>query len=148
LKKHNIDPATLSLEITESLLLDNNESFRNVLEQIREIGINIHVDDYGKFHSSFGCLKSYPVNTIKIDSFFIRWMDNDGNNLEKIRTILNLAKSLDMSVVAEGVETHEQLLNLKDMNCPSVQGFLLSKPLDCFAAGELLARNRKMFIPF
>ena len=74
-------------------------------------------------------------------------MDSDLKNSEIIRTILNLAKTLDISVVAEGVETHKQLQILKDMNCPSVQGFLLSKPLDCFAASELLSKNRKMFTP-
>jgi EAL domain-containing protein (putative c-di-GMP-specific phosphodiesterase class I) len=147
LKKNYINPTSLSLEITENSFVDNNELFQDVLEKIRKIGINIYIDDYGRGQSSFSCLQRYPVNKIKIDSFYIRWMDSDIKNSEIIRTILNLAKSLDMSVVAEGVETHKQLKNLKNMNCPSVQGFLLSKPLDWIAASELLSKNRKMYNP-
>ena len=74
-------------------------------------------------------------------------MDSDAKNSEIIRTILNLANSLGMSVIAEGVETHKQVKKLKDMDCPSVQGFIFSKPLDRIAAGELLARNRKIYNP-
>ena len=87
------------------------------------------------------------MNTLKIDSVFTRWLGNGSKNCEIVHTIVRLAKALGMSVVAEGVETDLQLQKLAEINCQYVQGFLLSEPLGCDAAGEMLVRNRKIYQP-
>jgi diguanylate cyclase (GGDEF)-like protein len=140
-----IEPSTLSLEITESLLIGYDELFHDVLTKIRNLGVNIHVDDFGRGYSSFSYLQRFPVTTLKIDALFTQWLGGDGKNSEIVNSIVRLARSLGMSVVAEGVETDAQLKKLIDIRCPYVQGFFLSKPLSREAAGELLSRNRKIF---
>ena len=147
IEKFEIDPTALCLEITESLLVEGDKPFHNVLEKIRNLGINIHVDDFGRGYSSLSYLQSFPVNTLKIDSVFTRWLGNGSKNCEIVHTIVRLAKALGMSVVAEGVETDLQLQKLAEINCQYVQGFLLSEPLGCDAAGEMLVRNRKIYQP-
>jgi len=145
IKKNSIDPSTLSLEITESLLIEGDDPFNKVLSQIRNLGVNIHVDDFGKGYSSLSYLQQLPINTLKIDSLFTQWLGNDGKNSEIVQTIVRLAKSLGMSVVAEGVETFTQLQKLEDIQCPYVQGFYLSRPLKSEDAGKLLSTNRKLY---
>ena len=142
-----IAPSTLSLEITESLMVDGQDSFHKILEEIRELGINIYVDDFGRGYSSLSYLQSFPVTTLKIDSLFTQWVGKDGGNSEIVHTIVKLARSLGMSVVAEGVETDIQLRKLADFQCQFVQGFYLSEPLDSVRAGELLLGHRKIYQP-
>jgi diguanylate cyclase (GGDEF)-like protein len=147
IRENKITPSTLSLEITESSLIGYDELFHKVLGKIRDLGVNIHVDDFGRGYSSFGYLQRFPVNTLKIDALFTRWLGSNDNNTEIVRTILKLARSLGMSVVAEGVETNVQLQKLVDINCPFVQGYYLSKPLSRVAAGEMLSKNRRIYQP-
>lgn len=147
IKENKIDPSTLCLEITESLLIESDTRFHDVLEKIRKLGVNIHVDDFGRGYSSFSYLQRFPVNTLKIDALFTQLLGGDGKNSEIVNTIVNLAKSLGMSVVAEGVETEVQLQALKEIKCTHVQGFYLSRPLKRDAARELLLRNRKIYQP-
>ncbi len=141
LRETGVEPGSLSLEITETFLMGSEEPFHEVLEEIRRLGINLQVDDFGRGYSSLSYLQRFPVTTLKIDSFFTRWLSTEGKNAEIVRTILTLAKSLGMSVVAEGVETDLQLQKLKEMDCPYVQGFYISEPLNAAEAGELLAFN-------
>lgn len=142
IQESNITPSSLSLEITESLLMESEEQFLEALEKIRRLGINLQVDDFGRGYSSFSYLQHLPVSSLKIDSLFIRRLGADGNNSEIVRSIVGLARSLGMSVIAEGVETDIQFQKLKKMDCPFVQGFFISKPVSGEKAGELIAQNR------
>ncbi|KPL07607.1 hypothetical protein AMJ86_03845 [bacterium SM23_57] len=147
ISENQIEPSHLSLEITESLLIESDDRFHDVLKKIRDLGVNIHVDDFGRGYSSFSYLQRFPVNTLKIDALFTQLLERDGKNSEIVNSIVNLAKSLGMSVVAEGVETDVQLQKLKDIKCTHVQGYFLSRPLKREVAGELLLQNRKIFQP-
>jgi diguanylate cyclase (GGDEF)-like protein/PAS domain S-box-containing protein len=142
-----IEPSTLSLEITESLLIGYDDLFHIMLERIRGLGIKIYVDDFGRGYSSLSYLQQFPVNSLKIDALFTSWLGNKGKNSEIVRSIVHLAKSLGMSVVAEGVETEVQLENLREINCPSVQGYFMCEPLSGIAASDLLIKNRKLYQP-
>jgi len=141
LKETDIDPASLSLEITESWLMDGKGPYQDVLDKIRRLGIKLQVDDFGRGYSSFRYLQSLPVTTLKIDQLFVQRLGVDSNNSEIVRSIVGLARSLGMSVVAEGVETEIQLRKLKELGCPFIQGFYFSKPLNGLKAEQLLIKN-------
>lgn len=141
LQETGIDPACLSLEITESWLVEGKGPYHDTLEKIRKLGINLQVDDFGRGYSSFRYLQSLPVTTLKIDSLFVQRLGVDGNNSEIVRSIVGLARSLGMSVVAEGVETATQLRKLKELGCPFIQGYYISKPLNAQKAEQLLIKN-------
>ena len=141
LQETEIDPACLSLEITESWLMEGKGPYQETLDKIRRLGIKLQVDDFGRGYSSFRYLQSLPVTTLKIDSLFIQRLGVDGNNSEIVRSIVGLARSLGMSVVAEGVETEIQLRKLKELGCPFIQGFYFSKPLNGLKAEQLLIKN-------
>jgi diguanylate cyclase (GGDEF)-like protein/PAS domain S-box-containing protein len=145
--KTKIEPSTLSLEITESLLIGYNDLFHILLERIRALGVRIFVDDFGRGYSSLSYLQQFPVNSLKIDALFTSWLGTNGKNSEIVRSIVRLAKSLGMSVVAEGVETEVQLNNLKEIDCPSVQGYFMCEPLSGIAASDLLIKNRRLYQP-
>jgi diguanylate cyclase (GGDEF)-like protein/PAS domain S-box-containing protein len=146
-REYKIDPSTICFEITESLLIECDSQLQDVLDEIKSLGVNIHVDDFGRGYSSFSYLQRLPVNTLKIDALFTQLLGSDGRNSEIVNTIVNLAKSLGMAVVAEGVETNVQLQKLKEIQCTHVQGYYLSRPLDRVSAGELLLGNRKILQP-
>ena len=141
LQETNVDPSCLSLEITESWLMEGKEPYQDTLDKIRRLGIKLQVDDFGRGYSSFRYLQSLPVTTLKIDQLFVQRLGVDSNNSEIVRSIVGLARSLGMSVVAEGVETEIQLRKLKELGCPLIQGFYISKPLNGMKAEQLLLKN-------
>ena len=147
LEKYAIDPITICIEITESLLVEGDAPFHDVLSQIRDLGVNFHVDDFGRGYSSLSYLQKFPVNTLKIDSSFTQWLGDDGKNSEIVYTIVRLAKALGMSVVAEGVENLKQLKKLETVDCQFVQGFYLSKPLKSTDAEDLIKQNKEIYRP-
>lgn len=123
-------PNLLEIEITESVLMGNETTISNTLNQLRKIGVVISIDDFGTGYSSLSYLRRFPLNTLKIDKSFIRDISatsTDSNKL--ISTIISLAHSLKMSVIAEGVETEEQLNTLRKLNCEEIQGYLFSPPV-------------------
>jgi EAL domain-containing protein (putative c-di-GMP-specific phosphodiesterase class I) len=124
----------LKLEITESVVMKNAEIATAMLMQLCALGVNLSIDDFGTGYSSLSYLHHFPVTTLKIDRSFISRMGHGGENSEIVRTINTLAQNLGMEVVAEGVETVEQLEQLKSMKCTMGQGFLFSRPLDAKAA--------------
>jgi diguanylate cyclase (GGDEF)-like protein len=129
LKAASIDPATLELEITESHLMQNIEEKVALLDRIGALGVGLSIDDFGTGYSSLSYLKRLPVDTIKIDSSFVRDIGVDPNDEAIITAILAMAHSLRLSVVAEGVETEGQLKALTALGCDEYQGFLASPAL-------------------
>jgi diguanylate cyclase (GGDEF)-like protein/PAS domain S-box-containing protein len=129
------DPHRLHLEITESSVIENTETVTELLLQLRALGIRLSMDDFGTGYSSLSYLHRFPIHTLKIDRSFVS--GGDGEN-EIVRTIIMLARNMGMDIVAEGIETKEQLAYLKELKCEYGQGFLFSHPLDLDTACKLL----------
>jgi diguanylate cyclase (GGDEF)-like protein/PAS domain S-box-containing protein len=141
LQETNLAPACLRLEITESVVMENAEIATAMLRQLRSLGVQLSIDDFGTGYSSLSYLHRLPVNNLKIDRSFVSQMRPGNENSEIVRTIITLARNLSMEVVAEGIETEDQLGQLKALACDYGQGYLLSKPLDAEKAGALLQNN-------
>lgn len=129
LANSGLDSHRLRLEVTENVILFDEDAARRTLEALRQRGILILMDDFGTGHASLSYLHRLPIGSIKIDRYFIGRMDVSAECLEIVRSVVTLARSLSMDVVAEGVEQEAQLTQLKAMGCAHVQGFLLSHPL-------------------
>ena len=147
LSETGIDPRHLGLELTESVVMENAESTTGMLEQIRALNIHLSIDDFGTGYSSLSYLHRFPVNTLKIDRSFVSRVGGVGEEPEIVRSILALAHNLGLEVVAEGVETREQLERLKALGCDYAQGFLLARPLDGQTAGEWVGAHSEMRLP-
>lgn len=124
-----VEREKINLEITEGSLLKNTDNTIKMLKELRNRGFKISIDDFGTGYSSLGYLKNFPITTLKIDQSFIRNLPKNKEDQAIVATIINLAKSLDMEVVAEGVETKEALQILKNDDCDIIQGYYFSKPL-------------------
>jgi EAL domain-containing protein (putative c-di-GMP-specific phosphodiesterase class I) len=129
LRDTGLAPNDLELEITESSIMDNLTSAATVLAELEQMGISIAVDDFGTGYSSLSYLKTFSIHCLKIDRSFIRDIPGDENDTVIVRTIIALARSLGLTVVAEGVETDAQLAYLRANQCDQVQGYLFSRPL-------------------
>nr|WP_246409094.1 EAL domain-containing protein [Granulicella aggregans] len=141
LAETGLSPALLKLEITESVLLSGYEGVADVLANARSLGIAICLDDFGTGYSSLSYLLNFPFDIVKIDKSFVTGLDSEYARAEMVRSITDLGRSLDMQIVAEGVETVHELARLREFNCDMVQGFLLSKPLDAQSVHMLLRDN-------
>jgi diguanylate cyclase (GGDEF)-like protein len=138
LNDSGLDPRRLVLEITETVLLQNNSAVLDTLHQIRDLGVKISMDDFGTGYSSLSYLRKFPFDKIKIDRSFIRELGKKDDCRAIIRAITRLASSLGMVTIAEGVETNEQLEILRIEGCTQVQGFLLSAPTSAREIVKLL----------
>ncbi len=127
--QYGLDPSMLELEITESMLMENPQQSERELQVLKKMGLTLAIDDFGSGFSSLNYLKRLPVDVLKIDRTFILDIETDPNDTAIVAGIVALAKSLDLQVLAEGVETQEQYQKLAELNCDSFQGYLLSKPL-------------------
>lgn len=141
LDQSGIDPTCLELEITESALMSREQEVDQRLRAIRALGIELSIDDFGTGYSSLAYLKRFPVQRLKIDRAFIRDLGRDEDSAAIVLSIINLARGLKLAVVAEGVETHEQLEMLRALSCDEYQGFLFSRPVEADAVDALIARN-------
>lgn len=139
LRETGVEGCNLKLEITESGLLKNATSGTEILQELKTLGVKLSIDDFGTGYSSLARLHQLPIDTLKIDRSFVSRMGNEGESLEIIRAIMMLAHSLEMDVIAEGVETQEQLSRLRSLNCEYGQGYFFSRPVDSKRAEELLA---------
>jgi PAS domain S-box-containing protein/diguanylate cyclase (GGDEF)-like protein len=139
LEQTGVNPENLKLEITETAVMENAEWASDVLGQFKERRIRLSIDDFGTGYSSFSYLHSFPFDTLKIDRSFVRRMIVDAKNLEIIRTIVMLAHKLGMEVIAEGIETTDQMQQLKALECECGQGYLFSQAIESEAAKRLLA---------
>lgn len=141
LQETGINRESLKIEITESSLTGNCASETAMLQQLKTLGIQLSIDDFGTGYSSLARLHQLPIDTLKIDRSFVNQMAFDSESLEIVRTIISLAHILDMDVIAEGVETTEQLLQLQSLECEYSQGFLFSRPVDRQTAERLISSN-------
>ncbi|MCL1471915.1 GGDEF domain-containing response regulator [Argonema antarcticum] len=139
LQKTDLNPQTLKLEITESAIMENKESALIILDELKKRKIQLSIDDFGTGYSSLSYLDSFPVNTLKIDQSFINRMDGKLEKKGLVPAIISMAHRMGISAIAEGVETHEQLAQLRTLNCDFGQGYLFSKPLESKLAFALLA---------
>lgn len=139
LQDADVNPRTLKLEITESVVMENYGTATVLLQQLRALGIELVIDDFGTGYSSLSYLHRLPISWLKIDKSFIKDIAEERERGEIVKTIIALARSLDIRVVAEGVETLDQLAALWRLKCYAAQGFLFSKPAEAETAETLLA---------
>jgi len=138
LAETGVPAETLKLELTESALATELEAAKQTLDTLRSLGIGFKLDDFGTGYSSLSYLRTLPFEALKIDQSFVNRVDSDRESRAIVETILGLADSLNMGVVAEGIETENQRTELMDLGCDSGQGFLFSKPLPADAAEQML----------
>lgn len=141
LKKTKLPPHLLELEVTESTLLSSLLNASNLLTSFQELGVRISLDDFGTGYSSLNYLTSLPINTLKIDKSFIDKISHNDKDNYIAESIISLAHKLNVNVIAEGVENHNQLAILQDKNCDIVQGFFFSRPLDAATLATLLNKQ-------
>ncbi|MFN5397269.1 MAG: EAL domain-containing protein [Pseudanabaena sp.] len=138
LRETGITGSSLRLEITESDIMENAEFAGKIISQLRDRHIQLSIDDFGTGYSSLSYLHRLPIDHLKIDRSFVMRIGKNGKNTEIIRAIIALAKSLDMFTIAEGVETQDQLDQIRELKCEFCQGYLFSKPVEAIAARNLL----------
>ena len=137
-----LDPSSLELEITESVVMSHGECAVAALEKLKSIGVLIAIDDFGTGYSSLAYLKRFPIDILKVDRSFIRDIPSDSGDKKITRAIIAMAHSLKLKVVAEGVETQDQLTFLRAQYCDSAQGYLLHRPLPEEEVTKVLKLNR------
>ena len=136
-----LDPASLTLEITESALMHNLNAGAGVIQRLHAMRIGLHLDDFGTGYSSLAYLHSFPVHALKVDQSFVTKMDHARQQSAIVKAIVSLAHNLGMEVIAEGVETRAQADALRALGCRRGQGFLFSQPVPAEDAERLLARG-------
>jgi diguanylate cyclase (GGDEF)-like protein/PAS domain S-box-containing protein len=141
LKSSGLRPELLELELTESMVIQNTERAGRILAAIKKMGVRLAIDDFGVGYSSLTHLKRFPIDTLKVDRSFIRDLPQDLEDKAICEAIIAMGKSLNLTVVAEGVETLEQQTFLQDHNCDEMQGFLFSKPIPSDQFAELLRKR-------
>lgn len=138
LKESGIDPQNLELEVTESALMQDSEATLATLTQLKEMGVRLSIDDFGTGYSSLSYLRRFPIDTLKIDQAFVNEATTDRSAAMLTRAIIQLAQNLDLNVIAEGVETKEQLAFLRLHRCNEAQGYLFSPPQQEQSIAEML----------
>jgi EAL domain-containing protein (putative c-di-GMP-specific phosphodiesterase class I) len=137
LLEHGLSPATVHLEVTEGVLISDGDKALTVLRKLEELGVGLELDDFGKGYSSLSYLHRYPFGILKVDRAFVSGLGEKEDSHAIVHTIIALAHTLGMKVIAEGIETECQLAILKTLGCEFGQGFLFSKPLSPHAIQEL-----------
>ncbi|MDQ3130751.1 MAG: EAL domain-containing protein [Acidobacteriota bacterium] len=138
LSETGINPADLKLELTESAVMENAERVISMLRELKNLGVQLSIDDFGTGYSSLSYLHRFPIDTLKVDRSFVSEMETGSENGEIVRTIISLAKTLRMNVVAEGIESIHQIHQLQILGCEYGQGFLFSRPVPRVEAEKLL----------
>ena len=146
LKETGLDPRYLELEITESVAMHDAEKTIATLNNLRALNLQLSIDDFGTGYSSLSYLKRFPINKLKVDQSFIRNMTTAPNDASITKSVILLGQSLNLSVIAEGVETAEQLALLKQFGCDEVQGYFFSKPVPADDLERLLGANSERVI--
>ena len=133
-----VNPENLKLELTESAVMENAESVILMLEEIRKLGVHLSIDDFGTGYSSLSYLHRFPINTLKVDRSFVNQMEEGSENDEIVRTVISLARTLNLDVIAEGIETIHQLDQLRFLGCEYGQGYLFSRPVPVEEAEKII----------
>ncbi len=144
LEKTGLQPSCLQLEIAENTILENIEGFRSIFSQLKTLGIQLSVDDFGTGNSSLSCLHLLPIDSLKIDHSFIENINNDTEIIELVEVIIALAKKMKIDVIAEGIEINEQMVKMKNLNCDFAQGYLFSKPVNSDGVEILISTMKKL----
>ncbi|MEO5340577.1 MAG: EAL domain-containing protein [Magnetococcus sp. MYC-9] len=148
LRESGLDPAWLELEITESMVMEDEAQAVQTMRRLQEMGIAISMDDFGTGYSSLGSLRKFPIHALKIDRSFIRNLSHaSSDEAALVQAILSMAKTLRLRVIAEGVETQEQWRLLQEQGCDEIQGYCFSHPLTVEASAEFLRRFREGVMP-
>jgi EAL domain-containing protein (putative c-di-GMP-specific phosphodiesterase class I) len=142
IRRTGLDPSNLEVEITETLVMSHGEGAVSLLQQLKSLGVRIAIDDFGTGYSSLAYLKRFPIDSIKVDRSFIRDIPADSGDMNITRAIIAMAHSLRLRVVAEGVETADQLKFLRSQRCDTVQGYYLHRPLPEAEVAPVLRLNR------
>jgi diguanylate cyclase (GGDEF)-like protein/PAS domain S-box-containing protein len=137
LAESGLNPESLSLELTESSIMGNTEQTLAILDRLKAMNVRLEIDDFGTGYSSLSRLQRLPFDSLKIDRSFIRELSAGNGSLNIVKAIMQLAQSLRLEVIAEGVESEEQLFSLRQLGCDHIQGFLFSKPVDADSAEGL-----------
>ena len=148
LEETGLDGNLLKLEITESAIMENDEFTAEVFARLQELGVQIQIDDFGIGYSSLSYLPRFPLNALKIAQSFVRRMEEDSSLYKIVQSIIMLTHGLGMGVIAEGVETKEQLARLRALGCEYGQGYLVSAPIESSAMSLMLAERLGREIPF
>jgi EAL domain-containing protein (putative c-di-GMP-specific phosphodiesterase class I) len=143
LNETGLEPRYLELELTESAVMTNPEESAAILEQLSRMGVLVSVDDFGTGYSSMSYLRRFPIDKLKIDRSFIKELTTRAEDASIVQAIISLAHGLQLKVVAEGVETAEQLEFLKSLGCDQYQGYHFSKPLPAAAFSELVRAQQQ-----
>jgi diguanylate cyclase (GGDEF)-like protein len=143
LARTQLPARSLKLEITESVVMENAELATTTLRELSDLNVHLCIDDFGTGYSSLSYLHRFPVDTLKIDRSFVNRIEEKDENVEIVRTIATLARNLGMDVVAEGVESQDQIDCLKSLNCEYAQGYLFSRPLDRDAATRFIEEDHE-----
>ncbi|MEW5977431.1 MAG: EAL domain-containing protein [Acidobacteriota bacterium] len=141
LRESGLDPESLKLEITESLVMENVEIALPTLLQLKALGVQLSIDDFGTGYSSLSYLHRFPIDTLKVDRSFVSRMEPNGENLKIVKSIINLAHDLNLDVIAEGVETADQKAQLLDLGCECAQGYYFSRPVEAAAIDSLISSS-------
>ncbi len=143
LRETGLEPRWLKIELTESIVMQDIDAAIDILSRLKEMGITLSIDDFGTGYSSLAYLKRFPVDELKVDRSFVNGLGTDTRDSTIVNTIIAMAHSMDLKVVAEGVETASQLALLRERNCEEVQGFYFSRPL----AAELFEEMMRTGLP-
>ena len=147
LENSHLKPSNLKIEVTESLFIEKTSLAKQILNELNALNIYTCIDDFGTGYSSLSYLHRFPIHTLKIDQSFIkRLSSNNPEDQEIVKAIITLGINLGLTVVAEGVETADQLKFLKDNNCHAVQGYYFFKPLEPQAIAKLLALSPELML--
>jgi EAL domain-containing protein (putative c-di-GMP-specific phosphodiesterase class I) len=142
LEETGLNPESLELEITESLLMKDAEGAIQILQKLKKLGILLAIDDFGTGYSSLSYLKRFPIDRLKVDRTFIREITTNVEDAAITKAVIAMANTMDIRVIAEGVETKEQLIYLTEKHCHEIQGYYLSRPMPAHEVCSLIdARN-------
>lgn len=142
LQETNLEPKYLELELTESTIVENPKIAIQIMSDFKNLGIEISIDDFGTGYSSLNYLKQFPFNTLKIDRLFVSNINNDAKNAAITTAITQMAHTLNLKVIAEGVETQAELSFLCQHNCDAAQGYLFSRPIPAGEFEKMLVADK------
>jgi EAL domain-containing protein (putative c-di-GMP-specific phosphodiesterase class I) len=138
LREADLDPGCLKLEITESVVTEEGDAAVKTLWELKALGVHLAIDDFGTGYSSLNYLLRFPVDTLKIDRSFVSGLGTDDQSIAIVRSVIDLARSLNLAVTGEGIETAEQLSQLRELGCQQGQGYLFAQPITGEAVSVLL----------